>query len=833
MPHSKKSARSRKRRSGRPSSASGSSQRGQADASASNQEVQQQLQASTQDVGGELEESPIFDMLAELDEVEGGRAPVNDYDALDEAEMAEGPNRDAPGALAQEYIAHIQRSDEIFEQERKESTPYVEDEVQRKNRHGRNHALKRHLKAEATYQIQKFQEDNALTAQDQALWDRAHALHRWMDDEYAVRKERDPDTVRRAENKALKQQMLDDAKQEFPDDEKEAKTVAKSRYYREKQRFGGAKEKTKANADIDKMEMKARNKQLFAEIEAEWLQAYGGDEKSLKIARPYIDAEYEERAESTDKQLAKKAKKEAKHEAASLDGRRKKGNQRLKKQIGKEFKKSSIFTRGRKIEEAYAARKEQSAPSLAKKERKAEASATRGIAREMNSGMRQIELEAVGEDATSEERLEAKRRAAKTMIVVDDKTRRDKNKALAKVFSREEYRELKVHRSEQPDGGGGKNAFKDPKMLIDALGTGASMGNKATALGVKHFGGEKAQETVLVDSVDTDGFSVRGGGTSMQAGGILTGVAGTTAAVNSVMGMGAALTNRSDPDPSVRALASREVVKNAEGLVTGSNKAATGVLTAIKGFHEAGSRGAENIQLDALPVFGLVGSAVNWLDAVVKLGMASGRAMTSLNLSDRAERESNEFMEMSLVRMRNADLELIVSKTMDIASETATIVQHTLTLSGVGAPIAAGIKSVNSALGAVRSVSSAIYQSEKARAEQRANIKFHDVVERGQGEDLIQRRGKKLLRSNIKFATQEIINASRDGDPIALDYLQLFGMGTADLSQVDDKNLRKLILNDLEEDENKQTLGQQLNGVGGQVRGVRRAVVAKFGDGPR
>lgn len=566
---------------------------------------------------------------------------------------------------------------------------------------------------------------------------------------------------------------------------------------------------------MDKAERKERNAELLLELTQKFMKNARYPEE-IAIARARIEMEYDRLRERSPKEAAKEEKKKEKERAKQLDEARKGRNAEIKKTTsGKE----------------YAEKKEYSA----KDKQKAEDRNARAVAREYNAGIREVALAALDEDADKEDRQQAKASAAKAMFVVDEKTRKEKNAALKKYLSRAEYREHKVHRTEIPDGGGGKNAFKDPKEIIDmALGA-ASGGNAAVAGGARVFGDDATKDQLIgakheVEGADGEAFSVKSGGATEAASGIINGVGGVTDIVNSAMGLAAAVQNRSDPDPSVRALATREVVGNAQGLAKGGVKTASGVLTAIKGFSD-NEQLAESIQLDAIPVLGIVGTAASWLDNAVKAEMACARAGAMISLLERVKADDNEQLEAAFTNLAGADVRLIADKSFDLLQNSATLVQHTLTLSGIGAPIAAGIKLTNTIVSGVRGVANVIWQSEKAARAQRAQVKFHDALDGGSSNGHVARRGKKLLERDAKYAVQEMINQARDGNNEALDYLNTMGMGTADLSQVSDRNLRKFVLKTIEEDEEGQTIKQQINGLGDAGRGFRRKVIEKFGKG--
>ena len=118
-------------------------------------------------------------------------------------------------------------------------------------------------------------------------------------------------------------------------------------------------------------------------------------------------------------------------------------------------------------------------------------------------------------------------------------------------------------------------------------------------------------------------------------------------------------------------------------------------------------------------------------DAVVEASVRAGKIV-----SMRKEAKSNKDVGLAtaLESLRFADLEVVTGATMDVVQSSATIVQHSLTLSGVGAPVAAGLKTANSGMSSGLSTADQVPRRQGQQGRRRDDARARQEADRDQRE---------------------------------------------------------------------------------------------------
>ncbi|TNF32208.1 MAG: hypothetical protein EP329_10970 [Deltaproteobacteria bacterium] len=735
--------------------------------------------------------------------------------SLDEQQAMLDPNggqlapTDGPGTdeQADKLKAAIDRSSEIFAEERKENDPYGEAYLDKHYRHGRNKAKKADIRRQhapasrSKNPFKRLKERRAITKQVKA--------------EYEKVREVSPDKARRMRNAELKATIQEEAKAEaetlHPNDEKAQAKAYESIWLRNykltREYVGGASDKEKVALSVEDELIKENNKKLKAQL----LEQAGEDPIAIESAtKIYKHARGRTREMEKEHQKEKQAAQDK-----ATEEKRKKDNGELKAQIkakhgdGKKAKQAA--------QKEYLEKKTKTAKAQVQED-KAKAKAR---VKAHNKTVKNRQKGGWIDDKT----------AAEELRYVGDKGRKKKNAALKKAFSREEYREKKDHAVSG-------DVFKENKdvktvtQIVGGLNTGASVGNKGVAKGVKYLSqNDGVTSTVLGEKGLTDGGQkFKMGGTSNQAAGILKGVDGLNKVAGGASNLVNAIGMRGDADPANRERAKDDIVGGVEKIGGGLASTTTGVLQAIQGFATDPAL-AQMMQLDALPVVGIVASGMKLVDAAYTLVQASYRAGKIVAMHRAAKQSKDLAMAASLKHLRHADLKLVTSATVDIITNSASIAAHGLTLGGVTAPAGVALKAAASGISMAKSAAMTVHSSVKAAKGKKAQIKFDQAKKQGAGSGEIIKSGKQLIDNNSKYALQIVINAARDGDQTALDYMRLFNLDTKNFDEMSNENIRKYILGAIQADEEPETLLDKLKGVPGQLRGANRAIRGKFGKG--
>lgn len=703
----------------------------------------------------------------------------------------------------------IDRSSEVFDKERKENTPYAESYLEKHYRHGRNKDLKAGLEAQHAPQ-EKAKGFFARRKQTAEVKKRVEA-------EYEKLREVSPDRARRMHNAELKKAIQDDARAEaqtlHPDDPKAQEAAYEKIWLRNykltREYVGGNTEKEKNVVEVEKEIIKENNKELKSTLKAQ-----AGDDPIRQENAKKIYAATKQLTPEEEKERAAEKEKE---KADAAEKQRKESNAALKGQIEEKHKDKGFFARRKATQKEYLAQKKLTAKAQEQKEHEE----SKAEAKQHND-----ELKAQAKSGTID-----KKQAALLMKGVGEKNRKSKNAELKKNMSRQEYRQNKVHKGESGEEWKGDKTVKDVASGVVPVTQAAGVGNMAVAKGTKFLGGQGAQDTVIGQTHTTGGgqrFTT--GGTTNEAAGIINSVGALTALAGGTNDLVNAIGLRGDPDPANRERGRQGIVDGTAKVAGSTVSTASSILQSIQAFSDNPALAAA-MQLEAIPIVGIVGSVIKLVEASARLAEASRRASKIVGLREDAKANSDDAMSAALKGLRNADLQLVTSSTVDIIAASASLAGHGLTLGGITGPAGIALKGFASGISAVKSAGMLCYNSVQASKAKKAQVRFDQAKKSGAGDQEILKSGKIMITTNTKYAVQIMINAAREGDETALDYMRLFNLDTKDFTKMSDENLRKAILGAIQKDEEPETLLDKLKNIPNQVRGGKRSLRKKLGAG--
>ncbi|MCC6622699.1 MAG: hypothetical protein IT385_15660 [Deltaproteobacteria bacterium] len=716
------------------------------------------------------------------------------------------PPIDEKHQRAEAIKGQIDKTTAIFDQERRDNDPYGESYVDKHNRHHRNKDLKAQITAQHQPQdkAKGYFERRKQTAE----------IRKRVEEEYEKAREVSPDRARRMQNADLKQAIQDDARAEadtlHPDDKKAAEAAYEKiwlRNYKLKRDYhGGESEKAKMTKSVEKEVMKEQNKKLLGELMTQAGKDPLRQENAKKI--------FEGMRAKTPEEEKEEAEKKEKANATAAEEQRKAKNAELKIQIAAKHPKSSAGKSAAQKE--YLDQKTLSAKDQEKKQ----ADQEKGDVKSHNALLK---------DGLKKGTLDPKQ-AALQLRFTNEKGRKAKNADLKKNMSRDEYRQNKVHRG-QTDGFKANKDVKDVVSAVAPITQAAGIGNKAVAGGVKALGDQGAQSTVVGQSLTSGGGQkFKMGGTTTQAAGIIGAAGGVTNLVGGASDLYNAIGMRQDEDPANRERAKGAIVDSTVKMSTSTVSTAQGILQAIQGFASDPALAAA-MQLEALPIVGIVGSTIKLIEAAATLAEAGRRAYKIVGMRADAKANKDDAMSAALKGLRHADLQLVTSSTIDVITAAASLAGHGLTLGGITGPAGVGLKAFASGLSLAKTAGMACYNSAQASKAKKAQVRFDQVKKRGGGDDEVMKAGKGLITTNHKYALQIVINNARDGDQTALDYMRLFGLDTKNFDQMSNENIRKHILGAIQQDEEPMTFLDKLKAIPSQARDAKRSVRKKIGAG--
>lgn len=738
--------------------------------------------------------------------------------SFDEQQAALDPNKNGnapqtPAPIEQDVRAAkmteaIDQSSEIFDKERKENDPYGESYLDKHYRHHRNKDLKSSI--EAKHQPEKKASGFFARRKEKA------EIRKKVESEYEAMREKSPDRARRMRNVEVKKAIQEDARAEaeqlHPDDKKAQDAAYEKIWLRNyklvREYHGGDSEKEKVAVGVEKEIIKENNQKLHDELMAQAGEDPIRQENAAKI--------YMATRTKTPKEEQEEAKEKLKAKEKAEEEKRKSDNAELKKQISEKHKGSGFF-KGRKLaEKEYLEQKKLSAKSQEKKE----ADKVKSEVKEQNQALKQQVKSGVIDE----------KQASMLMGFHGDKGRKEKNAKMKANMTREEYRANKVHKGDGEKFKANKDV-KDVVKVVDGVNKAATKGNKLVAKGGKMLGTEQDQNTMIGQTMHTaGGQKFKMGGTTREAASILKAADGVTKVVGGTSDVINAIGLRNDADPANRERAKGDIVDGVHKVAGGAVSTTTGVLQSIQSFASDPALAAA-MQLEAIPIVGIVGSVLKLIEAATTLAQAAERAHKIVSMRDDAKANKDDAMSAALKGLRNADLQLVTSATIDVIAASASIAGHGLTLGGITGPAGVALKGFASGISLMKQAGMACYNSVQASKAKKAQVRFDQAKKNNAGSGEILKSGKSLITTNVKYALQIVINGARAGDPVALEYMKLFNLDTKNFDEMSDENIRKFILGAIDKDEEPETLLDKLKGIPNQVRDTKRSLRKKFGAG--
>ncbi len=652
-----------------------------------------------------------------------------------------------------------------------ENHEYQETYLEKHDRHQRNKAMKKEVLGDGNISYDDYKE------------------------QVAEKREHSPETLRRKNNAELKPKVKADAQaqaeKEVPGggkEQKEAyKRIKREQYMLQREYSGGDKQKQKYVAKIkveqDDARIEAENAKLLADLKKRAVTETGLD----------VDKEYEAQRQQTSGDKKKKAKEEKEAQTLSL-------TEKLNPLKSDETKEKVA-----RIEKAEEDKK--AAKKLAKAQDKF-------IIARLEERLDKNEI--TWEQAASSMKLQG---------ISDEKLRVKWNAKVKGKVDHGAYRTTKLHRATK-----GKELEQDGtiKQITTNVGhatTAAGIGNKAALVG-----GKLAGDQVVTGSKVTTagGQSVTMGGTANQATGIIGGVSSVVNAIGATDKIVGALGARDSEDGAEREKAKTDLLDGTVKLGSSAASGTASILKAVQAFTSDPAVAAA-MRLDAVPIVGIIGASIKLVSACVTLAGGAERLYKGGKIRTEAKSEGKTDLAAALKGTRNADIQLVSSATVDVITSLASLVGNSITLGGVSAPAGAALTGLAAGVSAVKSLAITVYESVEARAAKKAQVKYAGALKSGASDEELLKRGKHLITSNIKYALQIIINAAREGDPQALDYLRLFSLDTKDFDTMSNDNIRAAILVTIDKSDEPETMLDQLKNVPGKLRGGGNAFKKKVG----
>ena len=754
--------------------------------------------------------APVDDKTAPKDQLRGKSFTEQEAQLTPggNEQTSKPPVQDDKDVRAGKITTAIDKTTEIFDKERKENDPYGESYLDKHYRHHRNKDVKESIKAKHEPQ-QKASGILARRKQKAEIRKKVQA-------EYEAMREKSPDRARRMRNVEVKQAIQEDARAEaeqlHPDDKKAQDEAYEKIWLRNyklvREYHGGDSDKEKAAVGVEKEIIKENNKKL----ETELMEQAGDDpirqENAAKI--------YAATRTKTPKEEQEEAKEKLKAKEQAEEDKRKADNAELKKQLQEKHKGEGFFKGKKAAEKEYLEQKKLSAKGQEKKE----AERLKGEVKEQNEGLKQ-QVKSGTID---------KKQASLLMGHHGEKGRKEKNAAMKSNMTRDEYRANKVHKGDGEKFKANKDV-KDVVTVIDGVNKAAKTGNKIVAQGGKLLGTEQDKNTMIGQSMTTaGGQKFKLGGTTREAASILQAANGVTTVIGGTSDVINAIGLRGDADPANRERAKGDIVDGVSKIAGGAVTTTTGVLQAIQSFATDPAL-AQVMQLDAIPIVGIIGSILKLINAATTLAQASQRAHKIVSMREDAKENKDDAMSSALKGLRNADLQLVTSATIDVIAASASIAGHGLTLGGITGPAGVALKGFATGMSLMKTAGMAVYNSVQASKAKKAQVRFDQAKKNKAGSGEVLKSGKTLITTNVKYALQIVINAAREGDPVALEYMKLFNLDTKNFDEMSDENIRKMILGAIDQDEEPLTLLDKLKGIPNQVRDTKRSLRKKFGAG--
>jgi hypothetical protein len=249
------------------------------------------------------------------------------------------------------------------------------------------------------------------------------------------------------------------------------------------------------------------------------------------------------------------------------------------------------------------------------------------------------------------------------------------------------------------------------------------------------------------------------------------------------------------------------------------------VSTAQTGERLAASFGdaamANSMVYDQIPILGIVTSIIGLVQTTKKMIEQCYRVHKERQLVNAAKKGKDVVYIASLGHLRNRDIQLVASSSVELIVLGLKVAGNAATLSGIGATVGVPLNITAAALGGANKVAHTLANSYKAGLVQENRKQFKDAAGKG---DKAAGAASILIAEDVKHASQTLVSLARKfvkdpvkyaRDEMAYKAVKLYGITEKMLADesIPDKDLRALIVHHLQESEDPETLGEQIKNV--------------------
>ncbi|MGE5595848.1 MAG: hypothetical protein ACM3S1_07420 [Hyphomicrobiales bacterium] len=308
-------------------------------------------------------------------------------------------------------------------------------------------------------------------------------------------------------------------------------------------------------------------------------------------------------------------------------------------------------------------------------------------------------------------------------------------------------------------------------------------------------------QTGRLMKIDEVGLDMPISAVTREAGGLAT-------TAGSVLKLVSAIDQHAKGDPAQQVMAEMDIVEGIFNIAKGASalgRSSTNLAGAFGGEAMANAirAGAE------LPGFAIATAAIKLTEAADALYVQAKRAQDTKSLLAEAEKKDAKVASTALRFVRGRAISLATHASVDLVGNAVRIVAEALTISGLGAVAGMPLKMASFAIIGINKVAKKAVDEYRAQKLEQARADFYDNKEGA---------AEKLLELDPKHAAQTLVTLGRQGDPIALQALEGFGLSRRDFDLSSDKNVRDLILARLGEKENLKTVQKLLEEKSGKVK---------------
>jgi hypothetical protein len=411
-----------------------------------------------------------------------------------------------------------------------------------------------------------------------------------------------------------------------------------------------------------------------------------------------------------------------------------------------------------------------------------------------------------------------------------EKGRKQRNEAIKKLVDKKTYYEEK--KLLKPGKGfefKEHSATTDITSIVGGLNQTANISSMGALQIGKLTGNTKVSGKKLLDDngnpvKDNTGKDVmKEYGQAEQSQMITSSVGDIIGIVDSSVGIANGVERRKSDDPAEQMMAGEQIVDSSFELASNVVSGASNIAKTVRSFAGGTSEIGQNVTT-AIPIIGIVGNVLDLVQAGKVMAEAAHRARIGLKLIKDSVSKKDLTVSLSLENLRNEDLKLVTSKTIDVLLYSLQVTGQALTLSGLGATVGTPMLYAAKIAGGAKKVASMIYGEVYARSVKKARNKYEDVHKDQKSDpQALFLAAQELLKKDTKQAIQTIISQAKKGNEQAIAYLEMFGINRGDLRdpRMKDQNLRELICHKIEQEEDPKTIKEKISGLMATVKDLK------------